>query len=327
MFDNKQKYLRELISKIKRLNVKEKQHILSVFKKYNVEYTKNSNGYFFNLDKIDYTILDKVSKCVDLIEEKRELITTLDKKRDSYLEYYKNLIENKLKDTVNKKRIEYINQLVLIPSDNYIKKKVTKKVTRFGNLDPDILMKEHNKPKKYHKNSPYFRINQTMYMLSRKTKRYVSDKSNKDDDGGGFIDNYDEDGEGGNNDIEDVEDNGDIEGLNDELQESLGEEYLDESDNDDNTSSVNDYCEDSEMMGEDEYYKDTNSDTESEFNKTDKTDKSDNKTTTKTTKNKKKKLKEASSNEIDYYKTLLKQNGFKFDDDKSVRIQREEYIE
>ena len=52
MFDDKQKYLRDLISNIKRLTIKEKHHILSIFKKYNIEYTKNANGYFFNLDKI-----------------------------------------------------------------------------------------------------------------------------------------------------------------------------------------------------------------------------------------------------------------------------------
>jgi len=51
------------------------------------------------------------------------LIQNLDKKRDAHLEYYKSLIENKLRDTINLKRQEYINQLILTPSENYIKKK------------------------------------------------------------------------------------------------------------------------------------------------------------------------------------------------------------
>ena len=341
MFDDKQKYLRELISKIKRITVKEKHHILSIFKKYNVEFTKNSNGYFFNLDKIDYIVLDKVFKCVDLIEEKRELITTLDKKRDAYLEYYKNLIENKLKETINKKREDYIKQLVLIPDEcMYIKKKSVKKVARFSNLDPDILMKEHNKSKKYHKNSVYFRINQRIVALSRKSHRHASSKADRDDDGGVF--NYDADGsgneDGGANDVDvDVEDSGDMEGLEDELQESNGEEYIDGTENDEDSSNIDDYgggVEESEVMDDDEYYKDSNSDTESnteyKTDKTDKSEKTENKTkTTKTGKIKKKKRKdmEASSHELDYYKSLLKQSGFKFDDDKCVQIKQEEYIE
>lgn len=330
MSDDHQKYLRELISKIKRLTTKEKHHILSIFKKYNVEYTKNSNGYFFNLDKIDIDVLDKVSKCVDLIEEKRELITTLDKKRDSYLQYYKNLIENKLKETINKKREDYIKQLVLVPSEEFIKKKSVKKVARFSNLDPDILMKEHNRPKKYNKNSVYFRINQRIVALSRKFYRPISDKkgdNSGNDNGEEYGDNIYEDNAGSVAD--NIDDSGDLEGLEDEVQESIGEEYLDGTQNDDVSSNENDdYCDNSEAVDEDEYYKDTNSDTESNTeHKTDKSERSDNKTrTTKTGKKKRKRDVEASSHEIDYYKTLLKQSGFKFDDDKGVQIKLEEYI-
>jgi hypothetical protein len=346
MFDDKQKYLRDLISNIKRLTTKEKHHILSIFKKYNVEYTKNANGYFFNLDKIDYDILDKVYKCVNLIEEKRELITTLDKKRDSYLEYYKNLIENKLKETINKKRDDYIKQLILTPSDMCIKKKSVKRVIRFSNLDPDILMKEHSRPKKYHKNSVYFRLNQKIVALSRRYNRGKSNSKAARDGGGGGDDDIegggDDDIEGGGSagpgiDIDIDIDGGDgdddinIEGLDDELKDSIGEEYVDET-----SSNLDDYGdgEGSEFMGDDEYYKDSNSDIETE-NKTEKTDKSErterteNKTRTiKTGKHKKKRKDVAASyQEVDYYKSLLKKSGFKFDDDKCVQIKLEVYIE
>jgi len=337
MVDDKQKYLRELISKIKRLTPKEKHHILSIFKKYNVEFTKNSNGYFFNLDKIDESILDKVSKCVDLIEQKRELITSLDKKRDSYLEYYKNLIENKLKETINKRRDQYINQLVLIQHETPIRKKIKKSVRIVSNIDPDILMKEHSKSKKYNKNSVYFRINQRIVELSRKSHRHKSSDKTKDegDDssfnyGGGGSGGGDDD-LGGDIDISgDVEhESGDIEGLHDELAESIGEEYIDGDGDEEDDSNLSGYGEnDTEDVDDNEYYKDTNSDSEDDTNTEHKTEKTDNKTkTTKTKGKKKKKNIEASSNEIDYYKTLLKQNGFKFDDDKCVQIKVESYIE
>jgi hypothetical protein len=337
MINDKQKYLRELISKIKRLTSKEKHHILSIFKKYDVEFTKNSNGYFFNLDKVDESILDKVSKCVDLIEQKRELITSLDKKRDSYLEYYKNLIENKLKETINKRREQYINQLVLIPDNIPIKKKIKKSVRIISNVDPDILMREHNKSKKYNKNSVYFRINQRIVALSRKSNRHkVSDKKDDGDDtsfnyGGEGEDNVD----GGAGISGDPEyESGDMEGLGDELEESIGEEYLEDGEVvDDDASDASGYGgnDTDDDVDDDEYYKDTNSDSEDDTNtehKTEKTERTDNRTkTTKTKGKKKKKDVEASSNEIDYYKSLLKQSGFKFDDDKCVQIRVESYIE
>lgn len=342
MIDDKQKYLRELISNIKRLTPKEKHHILSIFKKYNVEFTKNSNGYFFNLDKIDDEILDKVSKCVDLIEQKRELITSLDKKRDSYLEYYKNLIENKLKETINKRREHYINQLVLIPDEIPIRKKIKKSVRIVSNIDPDILMKEHSKSKKYNKNSVYFRINQRIIALSRKSNRHKSSGKTKDDGddsnyGGGGSGDGDDDVGGGDMDIsgDNEHESGDMEGLGDELADSIGEEYLDdENGEEEDDSNLSGYGEnDTEDVDDDEYYKDTNSDSDDDTHtehKTEKTERTDNKTKTTKTKNKNKKKKkdvEASSNEIDYYKTLLKQSGFKFDDDKGVEIKVESYIE
>lgn len=339
MIDDKQKYLRELISKIKRLTSKEKHHILSIFKKYNIEFTKNSNGYFFNLDRIDDSILDKVSKCVDLIEQKRELITSLDKKRDSYLEYYKNLIENKLKETINKRREHYINQLVLIQHEIPIRKKVKKSVKIISNVDPDILMKEHSKTKKYHKNSVYFRLSQRISALSRKSNRHKAmDKKDEGDDSsfnnGG--DGENDDVGGGDVDISGENDNyesGDMEGLGDELAESIGEEYVDDdADVADDASDISGYGEhNTDDVDDDEYYKDTNSDSDDDANtehKTEKTERTDNKTkTTKTKGKKKRKDIEASSNEIDYYKNLLKHNGFKFDDDKEVQIRVEAYID
>jgi hypothetical protein len=334
MYDERQKYLRELISKIKRLTSKEKYHILSIFKKYDVEFTKNSNGYFFNLDKIDEVVLDKVYKCAELIEEKRDLITTLDQKRDSYLEYYKNLIENKLKETINKRRENYINQLVLLPEETFFKKKIKKRVrVVLTDVDPDVLMKEHSKTKKYNKNSVYFRINQIISSRKFKNNR---DKG-KDNESG-----YDEDSSGrmfGEDDVgEDIGisgESGEMEGLGDELAESIGEEYLDEDgSNEDNTSDIKEYDNESEDVDDDEYYKDSNSeDTSTEHKtekteRTEKTEKTDNKTkTTKTKTKKKKKAVEASSQEVDYYKNLLKQSGFKFDDDKGVQIKMEDYID
>lgn len=335
---------KELINKVKRLTPKEKHHILSIFKKYNIEFTKNSNGYFFNLDKIDPVIIEKVSKCVDLIEQKRELIHTLDKKRDHYLEYYKTLIESKLKDTINRKREQYINQLILIPTETYVSKKKPKfnRVVITG--DPDVLMKEHLKAKKYNKNSVYFRLTQKIQSLSRKnfSNRSRMDKDEDEGETGSF--NYGDsgsipDGGGGGDDKASIH-GSDYEegmGMDEDIEESIEHKYDDDEqvdDDDDNEGSMKgDYNDNDEHsdIDDDEYYKDSSSDVETTDMKTDKTERSEK--TTKTNKTKKTKTKkkksdktnEASSNEIDYYKQILKQSGFVFKEDKII-LKKEDYI-
>ena len=333
---------KELISKIKRLTSKEKKHILSIFKKYNVEFTKNSNGYFFNLDKIDSSIIDKISKCADLIEQKRELIYNLDKKRDAHLEYYKSLIENKLKETINIKRSEYINQLILIPSDTYIKKKKKRYLRVVINEDPDVLMKEYLKSKKYKKDSVYYRISQQLTLMGRKF-RTTHKNIDRDDGGGG---DYNDgtiggDDEGGADLGDEYEDLG--EDLPEDLDDNIDNEFSKDNDDDDNvdesgdtSDEINPYNKTEDDVDDDEYYKDSDddSDIDTTNDKTDKTEKSEKTTKTgKTVKSKNKKKKknqkesvEASSFELDYYKQLLKQSGFKFDDDKLVIMKKEEYI-
>jgi hypothetical protein len=341
---------KDLINKVKRLTPKEKHHILSIFKKYNIDFTKNSNGYFFNLDTIEPHIIDKVSKCVDLIEQKRELIFNLDKKRDHYLEYYKTLIESKLKETINKKREQYINKLILIPIDTYISKKKPKFNRVIITGDPDVLMKEHLKSKKYHKNSVYYRLTQTMNYLSRKhggRSRIVKDEGDNEGDSGSF--NYGN----GDGDSGSVAGGGDIGGgigsdfeegidADEDIEESVDPKFDDDEhvgDDEDNDSSLDGNYNDNDNVNDEhsdiddnEYYKDSSSDVETNDMKTDKTERSE-KTTktnkTKKTKHTKKKKSEktnaASSNEIDYYKQLLKQNGYVFREDKII-LNREEYI-
>ena len=310
--DEKHRYTRDIISKIKNLTIKEKYHILSIFKKYNIEFTKNSNGYFFNLDKIDINVLDKVSKCINLIEEKRELIMTLDKKREYYLEYYKNLIDNKLTDTINKKQCEYIQKLILIPSCVSIKKIKSVYIAKQSkNVDPDILIKEYIKSKKITKDSPFYKINSLIIKNSNnnkitkeKTNNDYSDEFRPEDDD--YTVHTDEVNVDVIDDIDDVVDvDVDVDDADVDFERSddyFNEEYYDD---DFERSDEFDGTEDNEI---------SNYDYESCETKSKK-------------KNNKRKNIEISSNEIDYYKNLLKQSGFKFDEYKSIKIKMEDYIQ
>lgn len=290
--------------KVKRLTDKEKQHVLSIFKRYKVEYTKNSNGYFFNLDKVDIEILHKVTKCVDLIEQKRDLISSLDKKRDAHLGYYKALIENKLKETIKRKREEYILKLNFVEEPVYIKKKKNVQYERIVSTeDPDVLIKEYIQSKKYPKNSIYTRITQTLRKLkSSKRKKNVYNDQDDDDKEKNGIDIERDIDIGDIGDVEDIQ--GDVEDL-----ENHGDVLSDvgsEIENVSNSAAV-----------EDEYYNENDndvSDIESEIDsldvKTEKTDK-----------------KNIMLDQFDFYKNLLQQTGLKFDEEKHIVIKKETYIE
>mgnify|MGYP000692190924 CR=1 FL=1 len=305
---NKQVNVNKIISKTKNLTNNEKRHILNILLTYKVEYSQNQSGYFFYLEKINDEILDKILKCIDLIEEKSDLIYNLDKKRDEHLEYYKSLIENKLKETINTKKKTIKDNLRLIENDFYIIKKKSNKKVKFSNIDVDILMKEHAKRLKYPKDSIYYRISQVMVQLSRKNK-YKHIKKNKS--GEGYIDNEDS---------KEFSDQGEPENDHDNDNDNDHDDNIEENEEQDEPDQDEDYV--------NEYY---NSDDEvsnaSGESDTQQSEQSEQTGITEQTDHKIKKKTKISSEEFDYYKNLLKKGGFKFDDDKDVIMTRESYIE
>jgi hypothetical protein len=317
--EEKQEYIKDILLKIKNLTIKEKYHILSIFKKYNTEFTKNSNGYFFNLDKIDISILNKVYKCINLIEEKRELIMTLDKKRDAYLEYYKNLIDNKLKDTISKKQYEYIEKLILTPSPIYIKKIKPKHIKQSKNLDPDILIKEYIKSKKISKDSPFYKIN-TLILKTSNNNKIIKEKCQVD-----YGDDFRLDDDEYTNHTDEV--NVDIDAVNDDyIIDDVIKDDVDDTIDDVDVESYDEY-------DNEEYYSDDNEQldeiekSEIERRNSSSCDYESYCDTKSIKKSRKKSCIQVSSSEIDYYKNLLKQSGFKFDEYKSIKIKKEDYIE
>jgi hypothetical protein len=292
-----------LLSQIHNLTYNEKTHILNILKKNNVEYTKNVNGYFFNLDNINPSIIDKVKKCVDLIEEKRDLISSLDKTRDLQIKYYRDLIDAKFKETSDNKYNMYITKLTIINVSNninYAFKKKYKKIKSQSDVDPDILMKEYNKSKKYKINSVFFKIAQIIYYSRRKSKcnfNEIEDKYNFNEiDNEIEINNVDEE-----IDLEENSDKIDFDG--NEIDE-VDDEVDDKVDVDD---EVDDEVDDDEVDDDEVDDKGSifslDSEIKTDFVKT-----------------------EISLFEMDYYKNLLKKDGFKFDDDKEVIMNKEAYI-
>jgi len=286
--------VKKIISRINNLSHKEKYHILNILNANDIEYTKNTNGYFFNFLKIDNITLDKLIKCLELIEQNINLIKNMDKKRNDLINSYKIIIEEKLKSSFEKRKNEYIKHLsVQIYQTNisYNIKRIfhIRKNAKFSTNNcnqAELMLKEYQKSQtKFQKNSVYHRIYCTIRMNKRYTEPKIENESNNNntiDDINDEIENIDE--------IENYETNI---SEDENKSEILSDEYDDDDHDHDNMS-----------------YHSENSDNETEISKT------SNKITPK----------EKKENDINYYKNLLYQQGFVFDNNKTCFLIKENYI-
>lgn len=206
---------RDLIERIQRLTKKEKLHILNILTNNNVNFTKNSNGYFFNLNDVDEEAIEKMIQCLELIEKNRDLITEMDKRREELLTYYKALIEEKLALSNEKKRIEHMYKIVLKDANTNIclKKEQKLKGKNHANdtRDPDELINEYNEATKF-----AFKKGTSLYRLFTilKSHRFKSSAKNSFCDGLG-----DEESE-----ALDDESDGQLEDIETETQEEIGDD-------------------------------------------------------------------------------------------------------
>ena len=179
--------VKNIISRINNLSHKEKYHILNILNANDIEYTKNTNGYFFNFLKIDSITLDKLIKCLELIEQNINLIKNMDKKRNDLINSYKIIIEEKLKSSFEKRKNEYIKHLsVQIYQTNisYNIKRIfhIRKNAKFSTNNcnqAELMLKEYQKSQtKFQKNSVYHRIYCTIRMNKRYTEPKIENESN-----------------------------------------------------------------------------------------------------------------------------------------------------
>jgi hypothetical protein len=317
--------IKGLISKIVKLTSKEKIHILNILKRHKIEHTKNSNGYFFNLETVDISILEKMFKIIELIETRREEICDLDKRRDEKLEFYKSLIEKKLNNTININKTNVLEKLFITDEMNF-KKFIKKKLSKYKNfinkkddskIDYELLMKMQSKNKKYHKDTVYYRINEIIRTQNRSCRHIKStpdDTSNTGDDRGGDDDRGDIDdrgddvGDDGGDDVKEIE-----EDIEKEIEEDIEKEIEEDSDTEDEIG---------------EYYHDEDEDDKGELKTINDDDDEDqeNAQTDTPTETQTVTLSVSRKNKLDFYKALLNNKGFSFDYNKDVRMKEEEYI-
>lgn len=294
--------IKDVISRITRLSPKEKVHILNILNMANVEYTKNTNGYFFNFIQVDNDVLSKICNCLELIEKNAGILKEMDRRRTELLNYYRNLIEERIQNNIKRKREEYTKRLVVKDVQKHIKLNIRRKSkinwnrTYLDNtIDSDILMREHTRLKyKYEKDSVYHRIITSIKLLKSNRSRETKKEDDDEDD----VNTSYQDNESGYENIKDdesvieTEDSyNNIDNENDEIEDNDENE-----DNEENEEEKTDklLCEDIE----EEY------DPENDIDEDDKT-------------------------EMDflYFKNILNQQGFQFDDNKNCLLSYQSYIE
>jgi hypothetical protein len=101
-----------LISRISKLSPREKRHIYKLLLLENVKYTKNANGYFFDLSSsISNNVVEKIQECLALIEPNRELIQKIDSEREILREKYTEIIHERLVKKQKQELYQYENKI------------------------------------------------------------------------------------------------------------------------------------------------------------------------------------------------------------------------
>ena len=291
--------VKNIIFRINQLSHKEKHHILNILKANNIEYTKNTNGFFFNFLKIKDDTVDKIIKCLELIEKNCNLIKEMDKRRNDLIKHYKVIIEEKLKTSFEKRRNEYIKYLSLQIHEtniNYDIKRVihirrNKKFLTKNSNQAELMLKEYQKSQtKFKKNSVYHRI----YSTIKSNKRYTEPKTDNEP-----------------NDPTD-----DYKLIDENIDEIEIEENIDEIENIENIEDIEHYISDDENKSEISYNSEQSNDNSDDSDHETLASKITNKNT----------IKQKIETDIKFYKNLLYQQGFAFDENKKCFLIRETYI-
>ena len=218
---------------INKLNRNEQTLIVKTLLKEDIPFTKNNNGYFFNLSQFtdDSIQLHQIYNTIVSIDNNRLQIKTIDDARNKVVNDYKKVIEENLKNTLCKKIEEYNFQITIIKEQVYTNLNI--RIREIPIENKQYVFKKPEKPKV---GSIEYKINEYLKLRKYKNKsstiKYFTN------------DNFEEcENNNNNNDTTEIEDyslnvddtdiqNDDILDLNDIESENLNEE-------DDNNSEIN----------------------------------------------------------------------------------------
>lgn len=329
--------IKKIIERVNKLTPREKLHILSILKNNNVDFTKNINGYFFNLVHVNDCVLSKLDGCLDLIEKNRDLIKEMDKRRLNLLKYYKTLINDTLNQNIQNK-IDKHSDFIKINNDwtnmkLQINKKKYYRYTKLYNrqeLDGEnlsnkleTLYKEYHKTgNKYNKNSVYYRI--FSIIKSKNLSNYenssnLADKPEYTESENENLKNTETFDDQGIEGIEGIEGMDSIEGIEGtDLMHETEEEH--EETEEENTSENEEDEDDNETIEEDNGEEELSNKNEENDNIDEENDNIEE------TDEIESEMDEETKKQLLFFKSILNKRGYEFDDDKNCFLIVEEYI-
>jgi hypothetical protein len=172
--------LRKLfVDKVGTLNSSEKVHVLNFLRKHDVGYSKNTNGYLFNLSHLEDNFIKELEDYLNLIISNRKKLEETDFKRQEQMIYYKNLLKNEEEKKKTEEK-ELYNDLLKIISCGITfeikkKKKYIQKLIVFDTSQEPCAW---NSKKRYKKNSVRGRLCNIM----KKIKTNQCDNGGADDE-------------------------------------------------------------------------------------------------------------------------------------------------
>ena len=289
--------IKELIVKISKLNQKEKKHILNLLISKNLEFTKNANGYFFNLNshQVSIELIDLLYENITLMEKRRNIIIDIDKTRDIMINECKKLIESNLNESI-KLKIEQYNNKIKIQNNTDILINFSK-ITNTRTEQKEES--DENEKKGYSKNSIYSKI------LSSLRSSIIRNKTKQEKDRNDNFDDIDNVSNYGFNDDDMADDDNDIID-NDIIDNDIINVDIDDDDIENNLEN-NDFIENNLENDELDDLIEINDIIDNEINIENEND-------------------ITNEDEKLYYKKLLNNHGFKFDEDKHCLLVYQEYI-
>ena len=87
----KEDKLKNIKKKIESLNENYQYEILNIFKQNDIEMTKNRNGFFINLTKLDSNIINKLENHLIYIEEQENMFKKTENKKKMFKETFFNI--------------------------------------------------------------------------------------------------------------------------------------------------------------------------------------------------------------------------------------------
>lgn len=130
---------------INKLDNSEKLYILKILKE-GAEYTKNSNGYFFDTNSLSVDIKEKVTQCLYYITKNKDEMMKMEKNRNENIRVCESSVIESLKISSHRLEEEY-NEKISVIHPGSLRLSISRCENTPPSKDPDTMISKYNEQK------------------------------------------------------------------------------------------------------------------------------------------------------------------------------------